>query len=244
MKRASAAVCLIAAAFGGGLAGSASGQAPATVETPRRVVFLCDRGQSITVSFEGGTATLSTGNQTVRLERQPVASGIHYRGDGHDLRGAGPEVTWASPDGINRHCRDQDWAMRQKQIQEPRASLAGTSWTLVHFQSSDDAIGKVVPPNLECYTLHFGTDGAAALQLDCNRATASWEAKPSSALGGALTMSPGAITRAMCAPGALDTRIARDLAHVRSFTLADGRLSLALEADAGFYVWTPVPGGR
>jgi hypothetical protein len=30
---------------------------------------------------------------------------------------------------------------------------------------------------------------------------------------------------------------------VRSFTLADGRLNLALEADAGIHVWEPVADG-
>jgi heat shock protein HslJ len=244
MKPVAAAAGLIAALLGCALAGPAVAQAPSTSEAPRRVVFLCDRGVSITVSFDGGTASLSAGGQVARLERQTVASGIHYKGEGHELRGAGPEITWTGPDSVARNCRDQEWAMRQPQIQEPIMGLAGTSWTLVHFQSSDDSIGKIVPPNVERYTLRFGADGSANLQLDCNRAMARWEAKPSSASGGALTMTAGAMTRAMCGPGAMDTRIARDLTSMRSYTLTGGRLAIALEADAGIYLWAPAPGGR
>ncbi len=51
------------------------------------------------------------------------------------------------------------------------------------------------------------------------------------------------MTRAMCGPGAIDTRLARDMGWVRSFTIADGRLNLALEADAGIYVWEQAADG-
>jgi heat shock protein HslJ len=212
-------------------------------ETPRRVVYLCERAQSMTVTFTGATASLLADGLTARLAAQPAGSGMRYLGDGHELRGKGADITWVNPTGIVRQCRDQAAAMRQPQIQPPRMTLAGTSWTLIHFQSSDDSIGKIVPPRPERYTLRFAADGGLALQLDCNRARGRWEATPSSASGGALKLTGGAMTRAMCGPGAMDSRIARDLAFVRSYTFAGGRLSLALEADAGFYVWAPA-GGR
>ena len=130
---------------------------------------------------------------------------------------------------------------RQPQISEPVSILAGTSWRLVHFQSSDDAIGTIVPPNVQNYTLQFMNDGTLAMRLDCNRASSKWQARPSSAGGGSLSISPGTMTRAMCGPGAIDVRLAQDVARVRSYTLRDGRLSLALEADAGIYLWEPLP---
>ena len=161
---------------------------------------------------------------------------------GHTLRGKGPELAWTDDAGVTLDCRDEQWAMRQPQVQEPAASLSGTSWTLVHFQSSDDAVGTVVPSNVERYTLQFGADGALVLRLDCNRATGRWEAKPTSATGGSLTITGGRMTRAMCGPGAIDTPIARDLSRIRSYTIAGGRLSLALEADAGVYIWAATGG--
>lgn len=218
-----------------------SHEAPEPSQTARHVVFLCEGGQSISVDFSEGAALLEAGNLSVELTQQPSGSGIHYSGGGHDLRGKGPDMTWTDSAGAVHQCRDQQAPMRQSQISEPASPLTGTSWRLVHFQSSDDSIGTLVPPNVQNYTLQFLADGTLAMRLDCNRANARWKAQPSSASGGALTISPAAMTRAMCGPGAMDVRLAQDTARVRSYTLRDGRLSLALEADAGIYVWEPIP---
>lgn len=121
----------------------------------------------------------------------------------------------------------------------PIHALAGTKWRLVHFESSDDAIGTVIPPNAENYTLEFMADGSLAMGLDCNRGTATWRVAEQTGTGGMIAISPGAMTRAMCQPGAIDTQLAADMARVRSFTMAEGRLHLALEADGGIYAWAP-----
>jgi heat shock protein HslJ len=212
---------------------------PAIAAPARNVNFLCEQGTMISVSFQGGSAVLNDGTRTFALTEQTVASGMHYAGQGHDLRGKGPELVWTDPAGKARQCRDEEWAMQQPQIQEPLASLDATSWRLVHFQSSDDAIGIVIPPRVERYTMTFGTDGMLAMQLDCNRASSRWQATPSSARGGSLTLSPGIMTKAYCGDAAMDSRIAMDLPRIRTFTLANGKLNLALEADAGIYVWSP-----
>jgi heat shock protein HslJ len=115
----------------------------------------------------------------------------------------------------------------------------------VQFQSSDAAIGIIVPPRIERYTVTFGEDGRAAFQLDCNRAVAGWSAEPASGGGGTIRFSPGAMTRAACGPGAIDSRIASDLQRLRSYSVTEGRLLLALEADGGTYLWDPaVDAGR
>lgn len=129
--------------------------------------------------------------------------------------------------------------MQQPQVQPQAPALAGTTWTLVAFESSDDAIGRTVPPQPERYRMSFLADGNLALQLDCNRARGRWEITAPSSTGGSLALQGGAMTRAMCQPGAWDTRIARDLSHIRSFTLRDGKLFLALEADGGIYEFSP-----
>lgn len=226
----------LAAGLIGRLAAFADAQQPPNSE--HKVVFLCDSAQSVTVDFVGNAATLLVGESAVQLVQQPAASGIRYAGGGYELRGKGPQIVWTDPQGIAHNCRDQQWATTRPH--EAVRTLAGTSWRLVHFQSSDDAIGTIVPPNIERYSLKFMADGTLAMQLDCNRGSARWKGQASSPRGGSLEISPGAMTRAMCAPGAIDTRLARDLSRVRSYTLADGRLSLALEADAGTYLWERV----
>ena len=49
------------------------------------------------------------------------------------------------------------------------------------------------------------------------------------------------MTRALCPPPSLDERIAADSAYVRSYFLRDGVLALSLMADAGIYLWEPIP---
>ena len=203
------------------------------------LTFLCDRSDTVVVSFSGERALLKTDQAEVEMTSQPVASGFAYSGGGQSIRGKGPELTWTRADGTTRSCREQEWAMRQPQIQPPASPLTDTRWTLVGFQSSDDAIGTVVPPNPERYVLSFGADGRIAAQLDCNRALATWQASSQSETGGSLTIMGGPMTRAMCAPGAMDTRIASDFGRIRSYTLQGGRLFLALEADAGVYEFRP-----
>jgi heat shock protein HslJ len=229
---------LVALAAMAGLAGcvapAVEPAGPAAVTT----TFLCERSQSFTVTLAGATGELRLpGAAPLALQRQVVASGVHYTGGGHDLRGSGDQMTWTEPGGQVQQCLDQRVSMQRPQIQEPMADLAGTTWVLVQFQSSDDAIGILVPPRRERYTLAFNADGTLAMQLDCNRANARWTASSVTARGGALSLAPGAMTRAMCGQGAMDTRIAQDFARVRSYTLERGQLHLALEADGGIYTW-------
>ncbi len=201
--------------------------------------FICDRSDSARIAFGEGKAALTAGGRTAMLAAQPTGSGFLYSGEGHEIRGKGYELSWKKPDGQIRSCREEKWAMSQPQIQPPAppTTLAGTKWQLVHFQSSDDSIGTKIPPAVERYTLEFKDGGSAALQLDCNRAMSQWKAEPSSPTGGGLSMSGGPMTRAMCQPGAMDTQIARDLANIRSYTLRGEFLGLALQADAGVYLW-------
>jgi heat shock protein HslJ len=128
-------------------------------------------------------------------------------------------------------------ACASPRIPEPPVNLAGTSWRLVYFQPPETGANPVVPPRVDRYTLDFGADGTLALGLDCNRATARWQVIPSGR--GTLSVTAGAMTRAFCGDGALDERIAQDLEKIRSYTVADGRLFLTLEAGAGTYAWRP-----
>lgn len=111
--------------------------------------------------------------------------------------------------------------------------LAGTSWRLVELQSSDDAIGTVRPAGSSAYEMQLAADGSAAFRLDCNRATSRWE----STGPGQVTFTPLAMTRAMCPPGSLDSRVARELGYVRSYMLVGDRLTLNMMADGGNLVW-------
>jgi membrane-bound inhibitor of C-type lysozyme len=73
----------------------------------RRVVFMCEGGESITIDFADDAATLIVGGSRLQLAQQPAASGIRYSGSGHELRGKGPDMVWTDSDGTAHHCRDR-----------------------------------------------------------------------------------------------------------------------------------------
>lgn len=204
------------------------------LQDTRRATFACDGGAGFAVSFSGDKAVMEAGGRSYALTQQMTGSGIHYAGEGQDLRGKGPDMTWTDSSGA-RQCRDQAAAPPQT-AQVPRA-LAGSYWRLVHFQPPGDAAPRV-PLNVFRYRLYFHDDGNLTLQLDCNRAMGKWTATPTTT-GGTLTMEGGAMTRAFCGAGALDTQIARDLPRVRGYSFAGANLSLTLEEGGGTYLWAP-----
>ncbi len=219
-----------------------------TVAPPTEAVeasFMCGVGKRLDVTFTGEKAAVKVGANTYNLVQQPTGSGYSYSGDSHSLRGKGKDATWTEPNGEELSCFEFDPA-NPPQVQPPVSppitrGLPGTSWRLVQFQSSDDSIGTKIPPNPEKYVLTFASDGSLSAQLDCNRLAGKWEAQPSSPTGGGLTISGGAMTRALCQPGAMDSTIARDMGYIRSYTIRGTQLHLALQADAGIYSWEAVP---
>ncbi len=122
---------------------------------------------------------------------------------------------------------------------EPASSaaspLTGVTWRLVGFKGGDDR--TFAPDDRARYTLRFAPDGKVQARLDCNRGMGTW----TSAGPGQLALGPLALTRAMCPPGSLHDRLARDWGYVRSYVLKDGNLYLSLLADAGIYEYEPEP---
>ena len=125
------------------------------------------------------------------------------------------------------------FACAQTQPQSAVAALGGTSWQLVKFQGGDGAV--LAPDDRSKYTLAFAADGVVNARIDCNRGRGGWKsAGPSQ-----IEFGPMAITRAMCPPGSLHDQIVKQLPHVRSYVMKDGRLFLSLMADGGIYEFEP-----
>jgi para-nitrobenzyl esterase len=118
-------------------------------------------------------------------------------------------------------------------VAQPVSPLAGTSWELVELRSPEDSIGVVRVEDPSRYTLAFGADGEATLRLDCNRGRGSWRSEEPHRLDfGAI-----AVTRAMCPPGSLEPRVARQLPWVRVYAIQGETLRLELFADGGQQIW-------
>jgi para-nitrobenzyl esterase len=113
-------------------------------------------------------------------------------------------------------------------------NLGGVTWQLLKFQGGD---GKVLTPAGEKYTLEFGADGRLKARVACNRGSGGYKTDGNSRI----EIGPMAVTRAMCPPGAMDMHdhILKQLPHVRSYVIKDGRLYLSLLADGGIYEFEP-----
>ena len=119
--------------------------------------------------------------------------------------------------------------------QSATPNLGGTSWQLVKFQGSDDK--TLTPDDKTKYTIQFNTDGVLSARIDCNRGRGTWKSSGASQL----QLSPLALTRAMCPPGSLHDQLVAHWPFIRSYTMKDRRLFLALMADGGSYEFIALP---
>ncbi len=124
------------------------------------------------------------------------------------------------------------------------SGLGGTAWQLVEVQSMDDSQGAMRPSDSSKYTIAFNPDGSAALRLDCNRGAGPWRNDVANATGGSLAIGPFAVTKALCPEPTMGELLERQLGFVRTFTVWDGRLNMALMADGGIIVWRPLDGAQ
>ena len=113
--------------------------------------------------------------------------------------------------------------------------LAGTSWQLVQFQSSDGT--TLTPDDRAKYTVTFGADGRVTILADCNRGSGTW----SSPEANVLAFTPIASTKAMCPEGSMSDRFLRDFQYMTSYLIKDRKLHISLMADGGIYEFEPAP---
>lgn len=102
------------------------------------------------------------------------------------------------------------------------------------FQGSDDA--TLTPDDKAKYTIAFETDGHVRARLDCHRGRGTWKSSGPNQL----QFGPLALTRAVCPPGSMHDRLAKDRMFVRSYIIKDGHLFLALMANGGIYEFEPM----
>lgn len=103
--------------------------------------------------------------------------------------------------------------------------LAGPIWQWERTQWTDGR--TLVAPAPERYTARFEGGGRVALLADCNHGSAAYEVN-----GGAMKISPAALTRIGCPAGSLDNAYASELSRATDYAIASGELTLTL-ADGG-----------
>lgn len=82
---------------------------------------------------------------------------------------------------------------------------------------------EVVAAAPDRYTLRFEGGGRVLLRADCNRGSGSYEVD-----GGAMKLSPAALTRMACPPGSQDNEFLQALSRVTAYAINDKDLVLTL----------------
>jgi para-nitrobenzyl esterase len=182
----------------------------------------------------GYRVSMATAGTSVRLEglaSGPIvlpiarsASGTRYSDGRTTYWSRGAEATIESAGAGPRVCAV---------IADPE-TLPGTRWRLVRIQSMDDT--EAAPDDRSKYTLEFGRAGVLAGRADCNRLSGRWTAS-----GESISLGPFAMTRAMCPPGSLSDRYVGALAAAVTWMVVDGRLAIAMKADAGILHFERMP---
>jgi para-nitrobenzyl esterase len=106
------------------------------------------------------------------------------------------------------------------------SSMVGVTWQWVSFTSPVEQIAVDAP---ERYTIRFERDGRVAVRADCNRGMTRYSIRADRRI----IFGPIALTRAMCPPGSLGDRFAREVGRVRSYFQKGGDLFLELPIDSG-----------
>jgi heat shock protein HslJ len=106
------------------------------------------------------------------------------------------------------------------------ADVTEVTWEWVRLTTPVEQMDIDAP---ERYTVKFGKDGRVTLKADCNRGTGGYSMSDDRRL----TFKPIALTRAMCPPGSLSDRFAKDVGRATSYFVKDGDLFLELPVDSG-----------
>lgn len=123
-------------------------------------------------------------------------------------------------------------------------SLTGVVWEWQEFLGGNSQ--RIAPDDPSRYTITFGTEGRFTLRADYNVGSGTYTVN-----GPSIDLKVGPLTRAACPPGSYSDRFLQDLDDTTSYVFRDGRLYLALMADAGISTFaarpleetaTPVPG--
>jgi heat shock protein HslJ len=105
-------------------------------------------------------------------------------------------------------------------------ALTGVVWEWQRFEGGDGS--EVVPDDPSRYTIRFMEDGTVAVQADCNSGSGRYVVD-----GDRLEIDELATTLIGCPPGSLGTDYLRYLDEAVSHVFREGKLYLALPADAG-----------
>lgn len=108
-------------------------------------------------------------------------------------------------------------------------ALTGWDWSLVAITEEVPAFQGVVPEDQqENYQIAFTEDGTFSAKADCNQVSGEYETEDPAASSGALTITPGPSTLAMCPEGSLGDLFVIGLSNTVSYEISADGLVLTL----------------
>ncbi len=123
-------------------------------------------------------------------------------------------------------------AMPEGETPPAADTLTGVTWQWVSTTTPVEEITVADPTR---YTIVFNEDGTAAIQADCNAATATY----TTGEGGTITIVPGAMTMAMCPEDSQSTQFMAGLSAAAIYFFQDGDLYIDMFASGGTMRFTP-----
>lgn len=73
--------------------------------TEQRVVYACNYGPDLTITYSRSEARIESEDGTVTLRQRPSGSGFWYQSATHSLRGKGREITYIDRQMALKQCR-------------------------------------------------------------------------------------------------------------------------------------------
>ena len=116
-------------------------------------------------------------------------------------------------------------------------TLTGVTWEWVKTATP---VEEVVAVDQTRYNIVFNEDGTANIKADCNTGIATY----TTGEGGAITITPGATTLAMCPEDSQATRYMADLSAAAIYFFQDGNLFIDLFASSGTMQFVPAASGE
>ncbi len=112
------------------------------------------------------------------------------------------------------------------------SSITGLTWNLGAIET---ASGTVTINDPSRYTVVFNADGTANVQADCNVGSMGY----TTGADGALTMTPGPMTRAFCGAGSFDQMFLGGLTNAMTYRIEGSNLYIDMLYESGTLFFAP-----
>ncbi len=180
------------------------------------------------MTYSSGQALVAYQGREYKMRQTPSASGAAYTDDEYTWHTKGNEGLLRDAKGertIVKDCRASSDSNAGSESALP-TDVVDVTWQWVGLTTPVKQVTVDAP---ERYTVRFEGSGRVTVRADCNRGMSTYSVTADRGIA----FKPIALTRAMCPPGSLSDRFAKELGRATLYFLKDGDLFLDLPVDSG-----------